>query len=74
MKLTFQQKVAVLLSLLWTAPLLMMSILMLSEGTLKTLGFSVSMLIIGVAPSLFVLWVSGALPILVAWLREKSDD
>ena len=73
MKLNLQQKVAIVLSLLWASTPLILSVTFIVEGTLQAFKFSLSMLVMGILPPLFILWISGALGPIISWFKQDES-
>ena len=68
MKLNLQQKIAVTLSALWLGPLFFAALFGLFDFSKEAVPIFFAALI----PPLFVLWISGALPIVTRWFKESD--
>ena len=69
MKLTLQQKVALVMSILWVA----VSVIILIEVFMEMPDRIVATIVGGLTPPVFILWISGALKPLVNWFRGSAS-
>jgi len=66
MKLTLQQKIALVISVLWAGPFLISAALAFNSDT-------PILILAAIMPPWFVLWISGALKPLLSWFRGQEQ-